>query len=157
MPSDLTIPKLTELQKARFWSKVKVKHGNDCWDWCAGKFDDGYGAYRIGRRIYRAHRVALSIIQTIPSGALVLHSCDNPICCNPYHLRIGTHVDNMQDVVIRGRFNGVSNGRSVLNPQIVREIRTLAKTHTQTELATKFNVAPSTISSIVRRVTWRHI
>src|SRR5258708_7787002 len=87
-----------------------IKRGeNDCWLWCAGKTHDGYGRFNYRNKNNKskhimAHRFMWELINgAIPEGLLVLHSCDNPSCVNPKHLFLGTHVDNMQDMVSKGR------------------------------------------------------
>lgn len=96
---------------ALFWSKVEVKPDRLkrglCWNWRASVDRWGYGQFKpvFGASPLRAHRVAWEIWsgQDVPDGMHILHSCDNPRCCNPEHLRIGTHQDNMNDKVSRGR------------------------------------------------------
>lgn len=93
---------------AAFWSKVAVlKSSNLCWEWEASLDTKGYGQFKPRSQLppMRAHRVAWEIYygRNVPDGAHILHSCDNPKCCNPYHLRPGTHNDNMADKVARGR------------------------------------------------------
>jgi hypothetical protein len=79
-----------------------------------GRIKDGYGLTsetRDGvRRFPRAHRVVYeSTVGELPVGMYVLHSCDNRACCNPEHLRLGTHEENMRDRAERARtFNGRS-------------------------------------------------
>lgn len=89
---------------------------NDCWMWAGKSFTKaGYGrvVFRFaGSRRLKAvypHRLAYAIFKgPIPEGYVVMHSCDNPSCCNPNHLSVGTHTDNMQDCISKGRY---SNGR----------------------------------------------
>ena len=96
---------------AAFWSKVDVRPprlGREvCWPWRAARDRYGYGQFKpvFGASPRRAHRVAWEIFNTcdVPDGLSILHSCDNPWCCNPAHLRPGTHSDNMNDKVRRGR------------------------------------------------------
>ena len=92
--------KLEEMlrQKAthsRFWAKVNKDGPNGCWEWTAGIGSHGYGAfYPSGRRSQvLAHRWSIGANQ----GEEVLHLCDNKVCVNPAHLRIGTHRENMED------------------------------------------------------------
>ena len=86
----------------RFWSKVEKTDG--CWIWMASRDPKGYGTFGFEGRVHKAHRVAYILaFGEVPNGAHVLHSCDNPHCVNPSHLRPGTHTDNMQDKVLRGR------------------------------------------------------
>ena len=89
--------------EGRFWSKVD-RSADGCWPWRGCRGRDGYGAVTIGGRKLRAHRYSYSIcVGPIPSGLLVLHSCDNRVCVNPAHLSVGTQKDNMRDCVERGR------------------------------------------------------
>ena len=91
----------------RFWSKVD--RAGDCWIWTGELNNHGYGRFATwtgGRRVrYLAHRLAFELTQG-PLGALVArHTCDNPPCCNPEHLEVGTQADNLRDAVSRGRAN----------------------------------------------------
>jgi hypothetical protein len=86
----------------RFWSKVSKSDG--CWLWIAYRDEKGYGAFGFKGKVQRAHRVAYELaLGPIAPGMHVLHSCDNPSCVNPSHLRLGTHADNMRDRIERGR------------------------------------------------------
>lgn len=89
----------------RFWSKVQKT--DSCWLWKGAKNQFGYGFFRLGSRNEVAHRVSYNWIKgEIPSGLLVLHTCDNPSCVNPDHLFIGTHSDNMRDMYRKKRHKG---------------------------------------------------
>lgn len=98
----------------RFWSKVKIGIPDDCWNY-QNSSTPGYGSFyvRVSEtkekttwESWRAHRFAYTILRgPIPDGLFVLHSCDNPACVNPDHLWIGTHQDNMDDAINKGRLN----------------------------------------------------
>lgn len=104
----------------RFWSKVSIAGRDDCWPWIAAKGPDGYGRYFTGKTadgrsvITLAPRVAYQLANgSIPDGMHILHSCDNPPCCNPMHLRAGTAKENAREREERGRGNhavGERNG-----------------------------------------------
>src|SRR6266567_1487740 len=91
-----------EVVAARFWPKVNIQgyEPEVCWVWRTYRKQSGYGEFdRIG-----AHRVAFWLATGVePGDAHVLHSCDNPPCVRPSHLRPGSHLDNMADKVRRGR------------------------------------------------------
>lgn len=100
----------------------------------------------------------------IPEGMFVLHNCDNPMCVNLRHLFLGTHGDNMDDKVMKGRASGPTFNprRGELCPTAkltwadVREIRHLRETQcmAQTELAMRFNVGQNAIWKILNGKTW---
>lgn len=94
--------KLTLLQ--RFEPKYKVAESG-CWEWQAFIGENGYGMFRIGHRMVPAQRASYIIFNgDIPNRyILVCHHCDNPKCVNPNHLFLGTHQDNMDDMIKKGR------------------------------------------------------
>lgn len=87
-----------------FWSSVDKKSDNDCWNWTRGRSSQlGYGSFKLGNEQY-THRLAWELTNgKIPEGLCVCHHCDNPLCCNPNHLFLGTVKDNMQDRDMKGR------------------------------------------------------
>jgi len=93
----------------RFWEKVAISGPDDCWEWqgaTGGNSVAGvsYGSFHFEGQTSRANRVAYILHNgDIPDALHVRHRCDNPSCCNPAHLELGTHADNMRDMVIRGR------------------------------------------------------
>jgi hypothetical protein len=89
-----------------FWHRVRVIGASDdeCWVWAGAVGRGGYGNTFQGGRYVNAHRVAYGLSKgPIPRGLSVLHSCDRKLCCNPAHLSVGTHADNMRDKTSRGR------------------------------------------------------
>lgn len=93
-----------------FWLKVdKTSRPAGCWLYTGFRKWDGYGwlaRYFNGKvRYLTAHRYAWMLLKgDVPAGMHVLHKCDNPPCCNPDHLWLGTHQDNMRDKSAKGRF-----------------------------------------------------
>lgn len=94
----------------------------------------------------------------IPPGLYVLHSCDNPPCVNPKHLRLGTQIDNMSDARERGRLNfGERNPLAVVTEEIVLKIRADSPALSYREIALKYDISKPTVAQIVTRRTWRHL
>ncbi len=88
----------------RFWDRL-VRQENGCWDWPAGTGVSGYGLISYEGRSTGTHRLAWQLTNgPIPEGMFVLHHCDNRRCCNPDHLFVGTHTDNMRDMHAKGRW-----------------------------------------------------
>jgi len=151
----------------RFWSKVARADQDSCWEWAYSKRDWGYGQFSIklnGRwGGVPAHRVAWELTYgDIPSGLFVLHRCDNPPCCNPNHLFLGTPLDNVEDCRDKGRSRwacGEAAGSAKLTALNVVEIRSryAAGGNTQQALANEYGVSPSTISGVVLLKYWQHV
>lgn len=150
---------------ARFWDNVRTGAASECWEWKRSRLPKGYGLVRLSqpRRRGYAHRIAWELENgPIPEGLHVLHSCDNPPCCNPAHLRVGTNVDNIRDKVIRGRtsrLHGERCGMAKLTNADVQLIRLAAETLPVSieQLATAWSVSRMQVGRILRRVQWRHI
>lgn len=150
-----------------FWSKVDIKKPHECWNWIGAKKEKGYGNVRINSEIFLSHRVAWELTNfPIPDGYVVMHLCDNPSCCNPSHLALGTSQANNCDKLIKGRGGfhknracGTRNTNSKLDENKVREIRRLyqLKKANQYQLADDFGVSQNAIASVVNRKTWRHV
>ena len=105
---DEVVP-VTPGEASRFWRRVRNRGaGGECWPWSGATYGDSYGRMRIGGRLEGTHRIAFSLASgsVVVRGALrlVLHSCDNPICCNPAHLRLGSFMQNNADMLARGRY-----------------------------------------------------
>ncbi len=156
----MLIPKLTAEDKKRFYAKIAQRGPDDCWEWTAGR-GNGYGAFSLGGRPYRSHRVAYFLATGEQPGDLfVIHSCDNTACCNPKHLRLGTPADNSRDMVERGRSSLGKTRPAILDDKDVIEIWRQFKHpyHGQlTDLAKKYGVTRITISSIRMGRSWAHL
>ncbi len=89
-----------------------------CWDWPNYRNKDGYGLTSLNGKTTVAHRVAWVLtFDSIPDNLYVLHRCDNPACCNPSHLFLGTAEDNAKDCKSKGRHargerNGIAKSRT---------------------------------------------
>jgi hypothetical protein len=137
---------------------------NCCWEWAGSVDKDGYGRVRFQGRCDKAHRIAYKLANPEWDGSgMVLHSCDNPPCCNPTHLRNGDQIDNFSDMISRDRHaylgkKGSSHHKSKLNGSDVIEIRRLrAIGVTLTDLSRWFGVSQAAISLAARGKTWAHI
>lgn len=147
---------LTGSDHQRF--REKIDRSGECHRWKAQTDSAGYGLFSVDGRKRLAHRVAYYI----EHGALppvVRHTCDNPACVNPEHLRGGTQQDNIRDRQAKDRqAKGHQNGRSKLDEQTVLECR---KQHANgasiRELARKHNVDRTTMRAALRGETWSHV
>lgn len=82
----------------RFWAMVKRGEPNECWPWTGFVNKGGHGQTHHKYVCMSAARKAWILTHgRIEPGLSVLHNCDNGICCNPAHLRLGTRADNMID------------------------------------------------------------
>lgn len=87
----------------RLWAKVDRRGPSECWPFRTAPSHD-YGQIAQGRRLILAHRLAYTLTKgAIPAGMVVRHACDNPPCCNPAHLTVGTPGENSRDMTERGR------------------------------------------------------
>lgn len=145
----------------RFWEKVD-RHGPDeCWPWLGARHGYGHGHIRVDGDVAKAHRVSYTInVGPIPDGLFVCHTCDNPPCVNPSHLWLGTHADNMADMVAKGRGAlGVKHGElsplAKLTERDVRDIRQSALPGAA--VAESYGVSEGAISSVRRGKSWSHL
>lgn len=133
----------------RFREGVSVRGENECWPWIKARVTDGYGtiAYGFGK-IYATHRLAYILAYgEIPKGMMILHSCDNPPCCNPRHLKLGTNVDNIKDMIKKGR------GSVIIDYEKAKAIR-LDK-RKQRIIAKEYGITQSMVSLIKSGKRWR--
>jgi hypothetical protein len=88
----------------RFDAKVLRGVDASCWEWIGSRHSTGYGNFKAGPRLVRAHRYAYErAFGPISEGLVVRHICDNPSCVNPAHLQLGTQAENIRDAFERGR------------------------------------------------------
>lgn len=129
---------------------------DECWIWTGPRVRGGYG--RAGVNL--AHRLAWERANgPIPEGLFVLHRCDNPPCCNPSHLFLGTHDDNMRDRDAKGRtLRGEATGAARLKAEDIPVIRRLASEGlSQRKIASSFGVSHTTIQDVLHHKRWQHV
>lgn len=166
------MPPKAKTPEELFWRNVeKTNNDDECWIWKGSRNSNGYGVIVVsfGRtkpKQFRAHRVSYQLhYGDLQPEDKVLHSCDNPRCVNPKHLRKGTQQDNLADMVAKGRnrykthYGGMGHGSAKLTPDLVRYIRQTYATgqYTQQSIADQVGISPSVVGSVVTRKTWRHI
>lgn len=161
---------------ARFWSKVD-KSG-DCWVWTAARMPSPmeYGVFGIrAGMVKRAHRFSWELSNgDIPVDLCVLHRCDNPPCVNPDHLFLGTRVENIADMVAKGRnakgdkhrsrkyperlLRGEDSPSARLSEMDVKSIRArVAAGESQYSVAAAFGIKQPYVSLVVNRKRWKHV
>ena len=138
---------------------------SDCIEWGMAR-SNGYGVKKFQGKTRKAHRLAyvehFGLTLEDIEGLVVMHTCDNPPCVNPAHLRLGTQTDNVADRDAKGRqcrAAGMENSQAKLTEYAVRWIRSLhSEGHfSQYELADLFGVVQANVSNIVNRKTWKHL
>jgi hypothetical protein len=145
-----------EYQIGRFWARVEKSETFECWPWTLTWRKDGYGEFRLPGRVVLAHRFAFmaSNDRWEIEDLVVRHSCDFPACCNPAHLSVGTHSDNVADRDSRGRSaRGERHGRAKLTSEQVAAIR--ASALSDLEIAVRLRIHKTTVHKIRAGRLWR--
>ncbi len=154
--------KLTPMEKLL----AKARQEGDCLLWFGDKDSNGYGRIRwVGKKGFPAHRLMYELHHgPIPEGLVVRHRCDVRGCINIDHLELGTQKDNVHDMLDRGRdvrARGEAHGRAKLAQDQVAEIRRRYRRGVRgagiSSLAREFDVARSTLRSILIGKNWRHV
>lgn len=151
----------------RLWSRVDRSGGPDaCWPFLGSPGNrGGYGQILVDGHNTPAPRAAWIVANgPIPDGLLVCHRCDNPPCCNPRHLFLGTHADNTADMVEKGRgkrppaLRGVAHPGARLRDEQVKSIRLrLAEGVSQRQIARQYGVSQSQVSHIATGKHWTDV
>lgn len=148
----------------RFWPKV-MKHDSvvECWPWTGRRDHNGYGRFDWERRPQLAHRLSFELsIGPVPDCMCVCHSCDNPQCCNPWHLWLGDDKDNMADMAKKGRASrngkdrhGDTHPSSIINSSDA--IAIYCSDENVKTLAERYGITPQAIYLIKKGKNWRHV
>jgi hypothetical protein len=174
-PADLAVLGLADSHAiGRFWRKVDPGRVDDaCWQWRGGTYGTGHGYLTLRGKHVGAHRVAwmLGHGRAVPAGKAVCHTCDTPGCVNPAHLFVGTHRQNMADMVDKNRQSqgaahaarlpahnrsGERNGRAKLTADDVRAIRARGG-EPIAALAREYRVSWAAVYFVRTRRHWPHI
>ena len=152
-------PTLSDSEYAlHFWNGVEKSEG--CWVWKRSKLHHGHGQFFFKGKRIQAHRYAYMLEHGgIPESKWVLHKCDNGSCVRPDHLYAGTHADNEDDKLKRGRTcKGSKNGASKLCESQVIDIRKRlalgARAEHMRAIASEYGVSWQLIAAIRRKVKW---
>lgn len=149
---------LASVNEKLFWSKIPQSGPDDCWEWTGKwKLPAGYGMVTIRNDGKRSTATASRIAYALANGLVefperdlvVCHTCDNPPCCNPTHLWLGTSKENTEDSVVKGRAAYKLTNADVL--------AILESDETGVVLAKRFGVTPDIVSKIRLGRTWTHL
>jgi hypothetical protein len=164
------LEKISQKDIDRFWSHIDIRNEDECWEWKLSKDKDGYGRLKVRKNnvIYmiRANRFSYMVtFGEIPENMSILHSCDNPSCVNPKHLRAGTLLDNANDREIRKRHKHLATtiGEECYSSKIkesdVPVIRRLYEENILTlkEIGDMYGIGERTIYSIARGTSWSYV
>lgn len=149
--------------EVRFWRKVEKFGPEGCWIYRGSHTKNGYGRFQIGGKgsqYVGAHRYSYELA-TGERPEVVMHTCDNPFCVNPAHLRAGTYAENTADMYAKGRAKpgralGNRNYNTKLTPEDVRAIRQ-RQGESANSVGRDFGVDHKAILAIWRGITWTHI
>jgi predicted XRE-type DNA-binding protein len=137
---------------------ARISQIGECWEWMLSRTGDGYGQVQFRGKRTLVHRLVASMLVDDVCGRVVCHVCDNPPCCNPEHLFVGTNLDNQRDAKAKGRTwrpAGELNNSAKLTRAKVLEIRRLySQGFTQDAIAKQFAVSQPVVSAIVNARLW---
>jgi hypothetical protein len=145
-----------EQRVAAFWAKVDKSAGPDaCWPWQGAITTHGYGCFLSdSRRVLGAHKVAYLYAKgDVPAGLEIMHACDNPPCCNPAHLSLGTRDENQQDKSRKGRCQKTNKWK--LTYAKAQEIRAARGLKSSGELAKEYGITQSHVFTIWAGRVWQ--
>jgi len=162
------LSKHTDTLAERFERYVERDPSSGCglWSGCSsGSWGTGYGTITFRGRVYKAHRLSLMLAgRDLATDQLACHSCDTPLCVNPSHLWVGTHADNMADMVSKGRHRAgmVPRGSAVKTSKlteiaVVGIRQQLASGVAKAEIARAYGVSRASVYFIANGQSWTHV
>ena len=150
------------LSKQVIESQVESITETGCWIWMGPVWAKNqnfcYGRVNTDGKAITAHRAAYELfVGPIPKGMFVCHRCDTPLCVNPTHLFLGTHEDNMRDMVAKKRslYGSKHHGAKLTEEQV--EWALSVKDMTYKKIADVLNVSESLIKQIKSGRGWKHV
>lgn len=146
-----SLPILSEKNLNRLWNNIDKREVEECWNYTKYKDKFGYGRIFIKKRPIRVARLVYFVYYGIdPLDLFVCHSCDNPTCCNPHHLWLGTAKENFHDCMKKKRIKFLHS----IPKETIDYIRFLDTYYsfTQRQLAQITNVSQTYISRIINNV-----
>lgn len=160
----------------RVWEHIAWygKGGDECWEWSGPTKQYDYGRIRVrssnGYKSFLVSRIIAcdaGLLKNLKyeghgSGTTIRHRCDNPRCCNPNHLEVGTQSDNVHDTGKRGRRRDKKGSETSLAKLKEEDIPLIRRLHlemlmTKKDIAKLFNVSDVAIFCIISGKTWRHV
>lgn len=132
----------------RLWPRISIGSDEECWPVSGYTNAKGYGVIGTGRhgKNILMHRLVWMLCRGDHGDLHVLHRCDNPPCCNPAHLFLGTHADNMRDMDIKKRCIRIGERRRRLSSEQVGEM--LSSTESSYELSRRLPMTASGIRKL---------
>jgi hypothetical protein len=149
--------------------RVHTEPNTGCWLWAASTNGDGYAQCCIDGQTRPVHRtVYVRLVGPIGPGLCVCHRCDMRCCVNPAHMFLGTHAENMADMVRKGRQArgrilareqaGERNENARLTEDAVRAIRAMRVDGVDLGvIAERFGIARQYVYNVCARITWKHV
>lgn len=145
----------------RFWALVDQRGQSECWPWLGHRRQNGYGWFNLNGRSTNASRAAYILTKgPLTSTQFVCHSCDNPSCCNPAHLWVGSAAENNRDRDLKGRGRHGVTPKGEAHPSsrlsLAQVLEAYESSLPASVFAAKWGVTPQAIYNIRVGKSWAH-